>query len=122
MRLRQLREDEVLFTLGVCEDYMDVKGNVLYSGDEEEDTKYENEILDRLRRDDVWAWAHVTITASWRSFQASAGLGGCTYADEQEFRKCPNYEQLKTDALAALQTNIQTAFHLLLELGTPNGS
>lgn len=116
MALRQLREEEVFFTLEVEEDTMEVRGNALCSGDPAVDKAAEDVIVERLRCGDTLAWAWVKVTVTWRSFQASASLGGCSYNDKQEFLQCDYYKALKEEALSTLQTNLQTAFCLLQEL------
>lgn len=76
---------EVDFKLIVEQDDMPVKGNAISSGDDEVDRKTEQEIIDRADRGDVWAWAQVTVRASWAGFRGEDHLGGCSYKDEKDF-------------------------------------
>lgn len=74
-----------------------VRGNALACGDDAEDRAAEDEILARLDRGDVWAWASVRVLASWECFTgASSWLGGCSYASESDF-KGPEFEVTEPD-------------------------
>jgi hypothetical protein len=78
-----------------------VRGNALASGDEEEDRRYEDMILERLDAGDVWAWAQVEVQASLPDGRTgSAYLGGCCYEDEKDFKTDnPYYEDLIDQAV-----------------------
>jgi hypothetical protein len=52
------------FTIHAEVDETPVRGNALASGDDAADREYEDEILARLRDDDVWAWACVEVRES----------------------------------------------------------
>lgn len=64
MKLRQLTEGDVKIELIVQGDRQCVRGNALVSGDAALDKAVEDEILERLRRGDVWAWAEVEVRAT----------------------------------------------------------
>jgi hypothetical protein len=101
--VRELTADEVEFELTVEPEDIPVRGNAMASGDDELDKACEGEILDRLDRGDVWAWAYVKVIAKWNGFSGWAGLGGCCYEDERHFvENSMYYEDLKHEALADL--------------------
>lgn len=77
--MREFRPLKIDFKLIVEQDDMPVRGNALASGDDELDRKTEQEIIDRLDNGDVWAWAQVSIRASWAGFRGDDHLGGCSY-------------------------------------------
>lgn len=86
---------------------VEVRGNAQVSGDDESDRATEREIIERLERGDVWAWACVKVVASWGGFTGeSSWLGGCTYEDEESFREDAYFTDLKQEALEALQATL----------------
>jgi len=100
----------VTYRLQVEQDDVPVRGNALASGDDEEDKKLEDEILRRLDRGDVWAWASVCVIAECEGFIGRDYLGGCCYEDEADF--CQDggyYPQMKEEALADLIRSIESS-------------
>lgn len=79
--MRQLTKDEVEFTVELESEYTEVRGNVLASGDDEEDKAAEDEILDRLNRDDLSAWCCIVIKAEWNGHTGATNLG-CVSLEE----------------------------------------
>jgi hypothetical protein len=94
---------DVTFTIDVEFDDLPVRGNAMASGDAEVDKEVEDEIIARLDRGDVWAWALVIVRAHWHDFEGRAALGGCSYKDAQDF-KAPDgyYPQMCEEAFADL--------------------
>jgi hypothetical protein len=70
---------------------MEVRGNVLCSGDDAQDKAEEDAILHRLDAGEVWAWAYVEVRATYGEYEGRDGLGGCSYANEREFRTLDGY-------------------------------
>lgn len=114
--LRKLLKSEVQFEVSVEEDDTDPRGNVLVSGDEAADKAAADEVIQRLRNGDVWAWALVKVTASWKGFKAMTVLGCCSYENEAEFRSDSYYEQMQTEALAELNSQLQMTANVLAPL------
>jgi hypothetical protein len=87
---------------------VEVRGNALASGDDAEDKDAEREIIERLERGDVWAWASVKVVASWGDFKAESDwLGACSYEDEESFREPGGYfDDMKREALERLQDTL----------------
>ena len=75
------------------EEDMPVRGNAMASGDEDEDRRVEDDILERLQYS-VWAWACIEVRGEWKGLRASAYLGGCSYDDEDDFRASGYYEDM----------------------------
>lgn len=96
----------VTYTIDAVQDDIPVRGNAMASGDPKADKRCEDEILRRLDNGDVWAWAYVTVRASvtvdGTEFWGAAGLGGCSYQDEKEFRMDPYFSDLCWEAWADL--------------------
>lgn len=102
---------DVTFELCVEPEFMPVRGNVMDGGPgfEAADRAAEDEILSRLDQGDVWAWAIVSVHASLGTLQGIASLGGCSYADEAEFRACGEVADLEAEALDDLRQQIKLA-------------
>jgi hypothetical protein len=97
-----IKEKETTYNVRIIatQDDTRVRGNALASGDEEEDRRYEDMILERLDAGDVWAWAQVEVQASLPDGRTgSAYLGGCSYDDENNFKEGGYYEDLIAEAL-----------------------
>ena len=116
MELRKLRADEVSFNLVVHEEHLPVEGNVLASGDDAVDLRAERAVQADLRRGNLWAWCCVEMKASWCGFEESDFLGGCSYRDEEDFRRDGYYEDMKDCALEALNERLQSCARALSPL------
>lgn len=106
----EVDEDEVEYSIIAEQDDIQVRGNALASGDDELDTKTENEILERLENGDIWAWAHVVVKAKWEGHEGEDSLGGCSYKSEEDFVQAGDYyNDMKDVALDDLKTNVENA-------------
>lgn len=102
---------DVVVTISAEPDDLPVRGNAMASGDADADREVEDEILARLDRGDAWAWASVRVRATWtapsgRTYHGDAHLGGCSYADEADFRTGGYYEQMVEEALDDLNASL----------------
>lgn len=77
------------------------------SGDEEVDKKDVAKILKDLEWN-PWAWCVVEVRATWRGLSEHAYLGGCSYANEEDFKSCVYYEDLKCEAYERLIKKIHS--------------
>lgn len=89
-----------------------VRGNVMASGDDDFDRQCEDEVIDRLDRGDVWAWARVEVCATLDvgdmvTLTSSAYLGGCTFGDEEDFRSAVCFEDMKHEVLEGLRSQLE---------------
>lgn len=126
--------EDVEFILEVEQDDTPVRGNALASGDESIDKACEDEILERLARGDVWAWAHVTVKARVRDdddvgnlarrIVGRDDLSGCSYKSEAEFKTDDVYGDMKAqafddlvDRLRCLKHDGDAAFEILNDWG-----
>lgn len=119
---------EVKYTITVEQDEQAVRGNALASGDDAVDKAQEDEILARLDRGDVWAWAEVTVTAECAGFKGVDYLCGCCYENEAAFKEPGGYfpdmcaaalENLR-EVLCAAVTTGNDAAELLARLDAPD--
>lgn len=85
MTLREKIEREAKITVHAEQDQIPVRGNALASGDDAEDKRVEDEIIERLDNGDVWAWAAVEVCGQWCGLEVSEFLGCCCYQDENDF-------------------------------------
>ena len=123
MKLRQLCDNDVVFSLKLRED--DSPFN-FESGDKEADLKLKNELTKRLNNGDLWAWCEVTITATWHpsvtyngylnEWVGSSSLFGCSYESEEDFKCCGYYRDLCIEALEDLNSRISRVANQLSEL------
>jgi hypothetical protein len=65
-----------------------VRGNAMATDEPDLDREYEDEILARLDRGDVWAWAHIQVKATCPDCGAEGldSLVCCSYESEAAFR------------------------------------
>jgi hypothetical protein len=88
--------------IGAEYDDLPVRGNAMATDDAEADRACEDEILARLDRGDVWAWAYVTVTAVCEGCEAEGtdSLGACSYANAREFKADAYYTDMAHAAMA----------------------
>lgn len=107
---RRFNAHEVVFTLTAEPEDIPIRGNAIVSGDDDFDEKVARDIEAQLDRGNVWAWASVTVTASWAGFTGSDHLGGCSYKDEADFRvRGGYYEDMLHESVRSLMETIREA-------------
>jgi hypothetical protein len=62
----------------------------------------------------IWGWCFVIVRASFGIFQGKSCLGSCCYKDEEDFKKGGYYEQLRDEAIADLEKQIEEARNTIL--------
>lgn len=91
---------------------LELRGNVLASGDDEEDRKAEQAVADALDRGNVWAWASVRVVASFDGFEGDDFLGACSYDSEADFRTPGGYfDDMRAQAVDALAERLKSSGH-----------
>ena len=101
-----MTKPRVTYRIEVDFDDMPVRGNAMASGDAAADKEVEDEILRRLDRGDVWAWASVQVVAECQGFRGTDSLGGCSYKDEEDFKTGGYYKDMRREALADLKKTL----------------
>jgi hypothetical protein len=97
-----IKEKEATYNVRLIatQDDTPVRGNALASGNEEEDRRYEDMILKRLDKGDVWACAQLEVQATLPDRRTvSPHLGGCCYEDANNFKEGGYYEDMIAEAL-----------------------
>lgn len=99
------KEQRYNVRLIATQDDTPVRGNAIASDDDALDKKYEDMILERLADGDVWAWAQVEVQATLPDGRmGSAYLGGCSYNNEDEFKRGSGYyEDLIDEAIESAE-------------------
>lgn len=116
VKVRELTEADVVFSLEIEEDDIPVRGNFA-SGDDKADKELEDSIIKRLRNGDTWAWASVKVTATWKGWKGVDHLGACSYDDEADFKEPGGYyDDMKSEALADLNKSLSKCAEELTEL------
>lgn len=108
---------DVTYRLVVEPEDIPVRGNAQASGDDAYDRQVEDAIIRRLDNGDVWAWACVTVIAECEGFKGYDTLGGCSYADEEDFKRGPYYEDMCEVARANLEADIARTRERLARIG-----
>ncbi len=109
-------DSKVSYELEVCQDALDVRGSAMCSGDVDFDRFVEDSILKRLEDGDVWAWATVKVTATYDGIDGVEGidyLGCCSYRDEEDFKTCGYYADMKEEAREKLYTFLSGVVSIL---------
>lgn len=99
----------VVYRLIVYQDETPVRGNAIASDDDAADKAIEDEILERLARDDVWAWATVEMRAECGGFVGRDFLGCCSYRDEDEFKADAYFKDMQDRAFDDLLCTLKAA-------------
>lgn len=64
------------------------------------------EIQNRLRKGDLWAWCCVKVTAWYAGIEGADFLGGCSYEDETDFKQGGYWEDMRIEALGELHVEL----------------
>jgi hypothetical protein len=104
----------VSYEMTVEPEDLDVRGNVMDSGDADYDRQVEDTILERIDDGDDWAWARVRVTATYEGVDCVVGddvLGGCSYRDEKDFCAPGGYYE---DMLSVAREDLYTQLEGIL--------
>jgi len=108
-------DSKVSYRIFAEQDDLPVRGNAMCSGDDDFDRQVEDAILARLDDGDVWAWASVKVEARYEGVDTFNDedivgvdyLGACNYKDEEDFKRCPYYEDMCSEARDDLYAQIE---------------
>jgi len=104
--VRMPKLEDIIFTFEALPEYEDVKGNILCSGDPEEDEKAEQEVLEAIRCGNPLAWFCGCVTGKYRGLKAKAYLGCCSlYESESQFME-EHGQNMKEEVLEDIKKQI----------------
>lgn len=105
----KLKDSDITITLECLPEDIPVQCNAMASGDDAYDKQVEDEINRRLDQGDMWAWCCVKVTAHHEpsGLEGVDYLGGCNYADEDDFKAGGYYQDMVSQAKTALEAEIK---------------
>ena len=80
-----IKKEEITFTVECLAEDIPIEGNVLASGDDEEDRMAEEAIRKDLDLGNPWAWCCIKVTGRWEGLAMVDYLGCCSFSSEQDF-------------------------------------
>jgi hypothetical protein len=111
-----MKPSTVEYRIEIERESIPIRGNCIASGDSAYDRQVEDEIIARRKAGSIWAWASVTVIASYQGYEGYNHLGCCSYANQNDFKKCDYYQQMQGEALADLLQKLKPASEAYLEL------
>ncbi len=98
-------------TFEALEETIQVRGNAIASGNEEEDKKVEDEIIARLNNGDISAWFCAHVKATFDKWEGDDFLGCCSYQNlSTDFLNDDgHYADMKKEAIENLADEIERA-------------
>lgn len=113
--LCRIDPEEVIFTLHCDPEWSSVEGNCS-AIDPETDAETARWIWEQLDSGNDWAWCQACVTAEYDGLTGRAYLGCCSYESEASFRECGYFDDLKKEALADLQAQLDAQLSQTLTL------
>ena len=114
MRLRNLRPDEVTFILDVTNDVETRVKNTVHANGVYLSV---DDILDRVRSGDRYAWFAARVRVSWNAiFEGSDWTWSLSFESKEAFESSKQYEGMKTAALKRLQEVLNDRFKSISSL------
>ncbi len=105
IKLIEWLRNNASFSIEALPEDVPLKGQIMASGDDEADRAAELAIEKELEWN-PWAWALVKVTASYLNWHGVNYLGGCSYEDEEDFKKGGYYFDMINMALNSLADEI----------------
>lgn len=118
MKPRKLKIEDVTVTLRAEPEEIPIKGSFA-TGDDAGDRAIEQDIQQRLKNDDEWAWFCAAVEVRWGDYSATEYLGCCSYDSEQDFRASDYFDDMVNAALDELNNQVQEAYADLAEILEP---
>lgn len=85
--------------------------------DREADRRMREEICDRVRAGDDWAFGTAVVTVTWNGLEGVSALGHCSYRDADDFRADDGYYPgMVEDALEDLNSKVAAMHRLVAPL------
>jgi len=81
------------------------------SGDDAADREDCAIVRRMLNRGNFWAWFCAKVTVSFDGLTSDQYLGACSYSDEADFRSCGYFNDMVSEAIDDLNTQIEKRDH-----------
>lgn len=104
--MNKLTLDDVEFSIECLPEDAPIKGNCS-AIDPETDARTEAWIKRELESGNQWAWCTVRVVGTYEGLEADDYLGGCSYADEADFKNGGYYDDMRQTVLDALNENLE---------------
>jgi len=116
MEINPIKREEANVQLFVEVERQPIEGNASRTDRPDFDGQMEENICDLVRRGVVWAWASVTLVASWGLFEGKAHRHCCSYGSEEDFRQnSGQYYDMVNEAMEDLNRKVNAAYQQLKE-------
>lgn len=108
LKLKKVTEDDVVIKIECLEEDIDPMEHF-------DDPIVARDIKQKYDEGNDWAWCcvKVTVTHKQADFVSIQYLGGCSYENEEDFKKDLYYEDMVNDALGDIQSAMEEMFAFL---------
>ena len=72
------------------------------------------DIQEMIDKHGLWGWCWVDVQVRYGPLVGNATLGGCSYKDEDDFKRGGYYEQMVEEALDEVQQQAEELFNKLV--------
>lgn len=87
--------DLIEFKMAAHPEDMPIRGNLIASGDDAEDKRQEDAVIEDLENGNEWAWCVIEVKGEYLGLSASEFLGGCCYDSEDDAYASGVFDELK---------------------------
>lgn len=106
--MKQLKLDDITWTIEALPEDSSVRGNVCASGDEDVDRQLENEVLEDINSGNEWAWCIVKVSGEWNNLKGVDYMGSCSYKSKQDFiENSGYYDDMRKAVLEEIQGKLE---------------
>lgn len=105
--MKKLTVSDITWRVECLPDDMPVRGNAVVTGDDEEDRRIEDQIIEDMEWNE-WAWCTVRVVGEWEGIEADEYLGGCSYKSKEDFCRPGEYfPDMQKEVLRQIQTQAE---------------
>lgn len=117
MPAKRLTANDVKISIKALDEDTDPRSSYAVPGiispDSEDADRFVEAVEEMVDKHGLWGWCMVEVTARLANTKGTAHLGGCSYEDEEDFKKGGYYEQMVEEAIAELQQQIDEIYELI---------
>ena len=86
----------------------------IISRDDPDAQRFADDVQEMIDDYGLWGWCQVTVEARLGPLVGRAYLGGCSYANEEDFKNGGYYDDLVDEAIEDLQSQIDELLPLIV--------